>query len=105
VLQNASLCDFYIDSYSSMKSGRLEPQLRDILRLGICQLVLMDRIPQSAAVSESVELAKSAGLGRAAGLVNAVLPAPRNLFLKSPAGEALPSFPSATASRSGSASV
>jgi transcription termination factor NusB len=44
VLQNASLCDFYIDSYSSMKSGRLEPQLRDILRLGICQLVLMDRI-------------------------------------------------------------
>ncbi len=87
MLQNAALCDFYIDSYSSMKSVRLEPQLRDILRLGICQLLFMDRIPPSAAVSESVELAKSAGLGRAKGLVNAVL---RRV---ADAGDELPAIP------------
>ena len=72
VLQNAALCDHYIDCYSSVPSARLEPQTRDILRLGICQLLFTDRIPVSAAISQSVELAK-AHANRAAGLVNAVL--------------------------------
>jgi len=72
VLQNAALCDFYIDCYSSIGAAKLEPQTRDILRLGICQLLFMDRIPASAAVSQSVELAKRHAR-RAAGFVNAVL--------------------------------
>lgn len=70
VLQNSSLCDYYIDCYSSAK---LEPKLRDILRLGIYQLLFMDKIPDRAAVSESVALCKSVGYARASGLVNAVL--------------------------------
>ena len=69
-LQNLSLFDFYIDQYAK---GKLEPKVRDILRLGVCQIAAMDRIPASAAVSESVRLAKNAGYARAAGLVNAVL--------------------------------
>ncbi|MBR4579502.1 MAG: 16S rRNA (cytosine(967)-C(5))-methyltransferase RsmB [Oscillospiraceae bacterium] len=72
VLQNAALCDFYIDSYSSQRSQRLEPQVRDILRLGVVQLLFMDKIPPSAAVSEAVEEVKRTA-PRAAGLVNAVL--------------------------------
>ena len=72
VLQNAALCDYYIDCYSSVSSARMEPQTRDILRLGICQLLFTDRIPVSAAISQSVELAK-AHARRSAGLVNAVL--------------------------------
>ncbi len=70
VLQNSSLCDYYIDFYSSAK---LEPKLRDILRLGVYQLLFMDKIPDRAAVSESVALCKSCGYSRASGLVNAVL--------------------------------
>ena len=70
VLQNSSLCDYYIDYYSSVK---LEPKLRDILRLGAYQLLFMDKIPHRAAVSESVALCKSCGYARASGLVNAVL--------------------------------
>lgn len=70
VLQNSSLCDYYIDCYSSAK---LEPKLRDILRLGVYQLLFMDKIPDRAAVSESVALCKSVGYARAAGLANAVL--------------------------------
>lgn len=70
VLQNSSLCDYYIDCYSSAK---LEPKLRDILRLGTYQLLFMDKIPDRAAVSESVALCKSVGYARAAGLANAVL--------------------------------
>lgn len=70
VLQYSSLCDYYIDCYSSTK---LEPKLRDILRLGTYQLLFMDKIPDRAAVSESVALCKAVGYARASGLVNAVL--------------------------------
>lgn len=71
VLQNDKLCDFYIDSFSGGK--KLEPKLRDILRLGVYQLIFLDKIPARAAVNESVELCASAGLKRASGLTNAVL--------------------------------
>ena len=70
VLQNDRLCDFYIDSFCHTK---LEPPVRDILRLGVYQLLFLDRIPARAAVSETVELCRTRGYARAAGLVNAVL--------------------------------
>ena len=70
VLQNSRLCDFYIGYYCS---GKLEPKLRDILRMGVYQLLFLDRIPARAAVSEAVALCKSQGCARASGLVNAVL--------------------------------
>ncbi len=72
VLQNAALCDHYIDTASSVPASELEPRVRDVLRLGVVQLLMMDRIPDPAAVSQSVELCKRAN-PRAAGLVNAVL--------------------------------
>ena len=72
VLQNAALCDYYIDRYSAIPVRKLEPRVLDVLRLGVVQLLFMDRIPVSAAVNESVELVK-AGSRRASGLVNAVL--------------------------------
>lgn len=50
----------------------LEPQVRNVLRLGAYQL-LYTRIPPHAAVAETVNAAKRAGLYRVAGLVNAVL--------------------------------
>lgn len=72
VLQNSTLCDFYIDCYSSTKSEKLEPKILDILRLSVYQLVFLDRVPAHAAVSEGVSLAKQHN-AKAAGLVNAVL--------------------------------
>lgn len=73
VLQNSSLCDFYIDCYCSQSADKLEPKLRDILRIGIYQLVFMDRVPVRAAVNETVSLCRESSFSRAAGLVNAVL--------------------------------
>ena len=73
VLQNSRLLDFYINCYSNTQSDRLEARVRDILRLGIYQLVMLDKIPARAAVNESVALCKSSGCARASGLVNAVL--------------------------------
>lgn len=70
VLQNNSLCDYYIDCFCNTK---LEPKLRDILRLGVYQILFLDRIPDRAAVNEAVSMCKKQGLGKASGLVNAVL--------------------------------
>lgn len=51
----------------------LTPWIRNILRLGTYQLLFLDRIPQSAAVDESVKLARRYGHEGTAGLVNGVL--------------------------------
>ena len=73
VLQNSAYCDYYTELYASRKAESLQPKLRDILRLGIYQLLFLDKIPARAAVNESVALCRAAGMERAAGLVNAVL--------------------------------
>lgn len=52
---------------------RVEADVLDILRLGAYQLLEMGSVPAYAAVSESVELARDAGAGRASTLVNGVL--------------------------------
>ncbi len=71
VLQNSRYLDYYIDYYCH--SAKLEPKLRDLLRLGAYQILLLDKIPAHAAVDESVTLCRKCGLQRASGLVNAVL--------------------------------
>ena len=70
VLQNDRYLDYYIELYSRRD---LEPRVRSILRLGAYQLLFLDKVPDHAAVSETVELCRDGKLDRAAGLVNAVL--------------------------------
>lgn len=54
--------------------GRTQkPALQDLLRLGLYQIFWLDRIPDHAAVHETVELAKHAGYGSQAGFINAIL--------------------------------
>ena len=54
--------------------GRTQkPGLQDLLRLGLYQVFWLDRIPDHAAVHETVEMAKRAGFGSQSGFVNAVL--------------------------------
>lgn len=71
VLQNSRFLDYAVDLYC--RSPKLEPKLRDLLRLGAYQLLFLDKIPAHAAVDETVTLCRRLGLSRAAGLVNAVL--------------------------------
>lgn len=72
VLQNSYLLDYQIGIYSGRAVSSLQPQVLDILRLSVYQLIFLDRVPSHAAVSEGVELSKKHA-PRAAGLVNAVL--------------------------------
>lgn len=75
VLQNQGKLDFYLKQLLTGKLKDLHPIVRDILHLGLYQLYEMDKIPQSAAVNESVLLAKKycKKLRNASSLVNAVL--------------------------------
>lgn len=75
VIQNRGLLDFYLQQLLTGKTKSLHPAVHDILHLGLYQLYLMDKIPESAAVNESVELAKKycRKQNNAGGLVNAVL--------------------------------
>ncbi len=52
-------------------------KLRNILRLGACQILLEDRIPESAATNTSVNLCKELGMEGLAGVCNGIL---RNLI-------------------------
>ena len=73
VLQNRALLDHYLDACCTQRFESLEPFIRDVLRLGAYQILFMDRVPDSAAVDESVELVKRKKHQRASGMVNAVL--------------------------------
>ncbi len=65
--------DYVIDRFSSVKAKKLSPWIKNILRLGIYQLLHTDRIPPSAACNTSVDLAKRYGHQASSRFVNAVL--------------------------------
>ena len=75
VVQNRNLLDFYLAQLLTGKIKSLHPAVRDILHMGLYQIYLMDKIPESAAVNESVDLAKRycKKVRSAPGLVNGVL--------------------------------
>ena len=75
VLQNRLKLDFYLQQLLTGKLKALHPVVRDILHLGLYQIYEMDRIPPSAAVNASVDLAKKYCKKQrsAPGLVNGVL--------------------------------
>ena len=74
VLQNRQKLDFYLKQLLTGRLKDLHPVVRDILHLGLYQIYELDKIPDSAAVNESVTLAKKYCKNpKAGGLVNGVL--------------------------------
>ena len=74
VAQNRGRLDYYLQQLLTGKLKDLHPVVRDILHLGLYQLYDLDKIPDSAAVNESVALAKKYCKNpKAASLVNGVL--------------------------------
>jgi 16S rRNA (cytosine967-C5)-methyltransferase len=71
-VQRRATRDHVIETLAGRAVGKLEPAVLAALRLGVFQLVFLDRVPAHAAVGESVELAKASSR-RGATLVNAVL--------------------------------
>ncbi len=71
-LENRITLDWRIDQFLTGEK-EIEPVVREILRMGAYQLFDMDRVPDMAAVDESVTLTRAMGFEGFTGLVNAVL--------------------------------
>lgn len=65
--------DALIDQLGTKKAHQQPPDFRTILHLGFYQLRYQDRIPASAAVNTTVDLAKKNGFKGLAGVVNGML--------------------------------
>lgn len=72
-LERSYTLDRIISSRLKNPKDKLSEEVRNILRTGLYQLLYMDSVPDSAAVDESVKLAKKARNPAAAGFVNAML--------------------------------
>ena len=65
--------DEIIKKHSKIKIKKISNWIINILRMGIYQIIFLDKIPKSAAVNESVNLAKRYGHKSSSNFVNAIL--------------------------------
>jgi 16S rRNA (cytosine967-C5)-methyltransferase len=72
-VQRARTLDHVLEEVGRRPMRKLDPPVRAALRIGAYQLGYLDAVPAYAAVGESVELVRAAGLERAVKFTNAVL--------------------------------
>ena len=65
--------DYWIDHTSKLDHQKQPPKLRWLLHIGLYQILKMDKVPDSASISTSVEIAKKTELNKLSGVVNAIL--------------------------------
>lgn len=73
VYREKLLLDFVIRAHSSLRLKKIDPRILNLLRMGVYQIYFMDKVPDHAAVSECVTIAKKCARGKVPGFVNAVL--------------------------------
>jgi 16S rRNA (cytosine967-C5)-methyltransferase len=71
VIRSQATLDWLISRKTAAREQK--PKLQDLLRLGLYQIFWLERIPNHAAVHETVELAKQSGYPAQAGFINAIL--------------------------------
>jgi 16S rRNA (cytosine967-C5)-methyltransferase len=72
-VQRVRTLDHAIETLGRRPVRKLDPPVRAALRIGAYQLGFLDSVPAHAAVGESVELVRRAGLERAVAFTNAIL--------------------------------
>ena len=72
-VRNLIQIDYVINHFSKIEICKMEPMIRSLLRLSVCQMRFMDKVPPYAAVNEAVELARVVGHAGLSGFVNGVL--------------------------------
>ncbi len=73
VLRWRGRLDWIIDYFSKTRLNKIDPKVLNILRLGLFQIIYLDRIPVSAAVNTSVEMTKTAAAPWVVRYVNGLL--------------------------------
>ncbi len=72
-LSDIVLIDEIIKLKSKVNFEKIDPFTKSILRTGLWQIFMSDKIPDSAACNESVKIAKTSGKNGSASFVNAIL--------------------------------
>lgn len=65
--------DHVLDQFSTVKVRKMKKQVRTLLRMGVYQLLYMDKVDDHAAVFETVRIAKKTKASALSGFINAVL--------------------------------
>lgn len=73
VFRHRGRIDQLICHCAKLAFDRIDPKVKTILRLGVFQIVFLDRVPDFAAINTSIELAKPICGKKASGFINAVL--------------------------------
>ena len=73
ILRRRSYLDFIIGEFSSIGIEEMKPELKNILRLGLYEMLFMGGTPDYAAINEAVEIAKLRLGSKSGDLVNAIL--------------------------------
>lgn len=73
ILRRRSYLDFILNSFSSIEVGEMKPLLKNILRLGLYELLFMGGTPDYASINEAVEITKLKLGSKSGDLVNAIL--------------------------------
>ncbi len=73
VLERLLTIDYIIRKLSSVPFRKIEISTLIILRMGVYQILYMDKVPHSAAVNECVNLAKKKKLFKSSGFINGLL--------------------------------
>ncbi|MBR5246643.1 MAG: 16S rRNA (cytosine(967)-C(5))-methyltransferase RsmB [Clostridia bacterium] len=73
VIERKITIDYILSKFLTQPIKKLNPQVLTILRMGVYQIKFMDKVPDSAAVNESVKLSKKVKCSFASGLINSVL--------------------------------
>lgn len=72
-IEYAVSSDYIINMFSKTKVKKMKPVIREILRMGVYQIMHMDSVPDSAVCNEAVKLANKRKFTNLKGFVNGVL--------------------------------
>ena len=83
--------DYLLDRRVRRGLDSVDPEMLDVLRVGLYQILYMDGVPEYAASSQTVDSARSVGGDRGAGFANAIM---RATVREGPSREIFPEFDS-----------
>ncbi len=72
-IRNIIYIDYIINSFSSTKTKKMKPLILNILRISVYQIIFMEKVPDSAACNEAVNIAKKKKFNGLAGFINGIL--------------------------------
>ncbi len=72
-LERRITLDYVIDRFSRVKTVKMKPVIREVLRMGVFQLMFMNHVPHSAVCNEAVKLVRKRHMNGLAGFVNGIL--------------------------------